>query len=133
MAEGAYTVTISGQAADVAFPSTGQSAVIATDGQVVTVNFVGSTIRTSAIIGSVTADTGPLAGVTVTLSGTESRTMTTDANGQFSASGLRAGSYTVAITGTPNTVTCATPSMSVTVAAGESKVASFSCTTNTTS
>ena len=132
VAEGAYTVSISGQAADVAFPSTGQSAVIATDGQVVTVNFAGSTIRTSVIVGNMTADTGPLAGVTVTLSGTESRTMTTDANGQFSAAGLRAGSYTVAISGTPSTVTCATPSQSVTVAAGESKVVSFSCTVNTT-
>ena len=128
---GAYTVTISGQPADVAFPSTAQAAVITTAGQVVTVNFPGASIRTSAIFGSVTDGAAGLAGVTVTLSGTEAKTTTTNATGQFAVAALRAGTYTVTISGMPATVTCATPSQSVTVAAGESKVASFACTSGT--
>ena len=133
VAAGAYTVTISGAPTDVAFP-TGltQAAGVATAGQVVTVNFAGSRIRTSAVFGSVTSGSAGLAGVTVTLTGPETKTATTDANGQFSAAALRAGTYVVAISGTPSTVTCATTSQSVTVAAGEIKVASFACTANST-
>jgi len=42
---GAYTVTISGYPADVAFPATTQAVVIATAGQTATVNFDGSRVR----------------------------------------------------------------------------------------
>ena len=48
---GAYTVTISGYPADVAFLSTTQAAVVITSGQVVSVNFVGTRVSTSAHAG----------------------------------------------------------------------------------
>lgn len=48
---GAYTVTISGYPADVAFPSTTQAAVVITSGQVVSVNFAGTRVSTSAHAG----------------------------------------------------------------------------------
>ena len=83
VALGSYTVSITGQPADAAFPSTTQAAVISTAGQVVTVNFAGSRIRTSSIIGAVTGSGGvALANVTVALSGTETRSTTTSAQGQ---------------------------------------------------
>ena len=129
---GSYIATITGFPADVAFSTTSKGAVVATAGQVVTVDFSGSRIRTSAIFGSVTSSGVGLAGITATLTGPETKTATTDAGGQFSAAGLRAGTYTVAISGVPATVTCATTSQSVVVAAGESKVAAFACTANAT-
>ena len=127
VAIGSYTVSISGQPADAVFPSSTQAAVVATAGQVVTVNFAGSRVRTSSIIGAVTGAGGvALNNVTVTLSGTESRTTTSSAQGQYSFTGLRAGAYTVAITA-PAGQTCPTTSAAVTVAAGEAKVQNFSC------
>lgn len=129
VAAGAYTVAISGAPTDVTFPATTKSAVIASAGQSITVDFPGSRIRTSSILGSVTTSNGVgLTGVTVTISGTESRTATTAA-GTYSATGLRAGTYTVAISTIPAGNTCATPSQAnIAVAAGEAKVVNFTCT-----
>lgn len=125
VAAGAYTVTITGQPADAAFPATTQGAVV-TSAAPVTVNFAGTRVRTSAISGSVTTSGGaPHAGVTVTLSGTESKTTTTAANGTYTFPGLRAGAYTVAVSGLPAGVTCTTTSQAVTVAAGALQVVSF--------
>jgi len=45
------------------------------------------------------AGSGGLAGVTVTMGSPETRTLITDANGQFSASGLLSGTYHISITG----------------------------------
>jgi hypothetical protein len=124
---GAYTVSISGQPADAAFPSTTQAAVITTAGQVVTVNFAGSRIRTSSIIGAVTGTAGAaINGVNVALTGTEARTTTTAGAGQYSFTGLRAGTYTVTIT-QPAGQTCAVTTANVTVAAGETRVQNFAC------
>ena len=78
VAAGSYTVTISGFASDVAFPTTTQAAVVATAGQVVTVNFSGSKIKTSGISGFVTSGAAGLQGLTVTLSGAGTGTRTTD-------------------------------------------------------
>ncbi|MSR35807.1 MAG: hypothetical protein EXR95_04050, partial [Gemmatimonadetes bacterium] len=129
--EGSYTVTISGAPADVAFPSLTQAAVVRA-GQVATVNFAGSRIRTSSIIGAVTGTAGAaLNNVTVTLSGTEARTTTTSGAGQFSFTGLRAGAYTVTMT-TPTGQVCAAPTQNTTVAAGETKVANFTCAVSST-
>ncbi|MFQ5538126.1 MAG: carboxypeptidase regulatory-like domain-containing protein, partial [Gemmatimonadota bacterium] len=122
---GAYTVSISGFASDATFSSTSKAATITTAGQVVTVNFDGSYVRTSAILGSVAAGGSGLSGVTVSLSGGSSTT--TDANGQYAFSGLRAGSYTVSISGfDASQYTFSTTSQSVSVGVGESKVVSFS-------
>jgi hypothetical protein len=129
---GAYTVTISGAPADVAFPATTQAAVVTNAGEVVTVNFAGSRIRTSSIIGAVTGTAGAaLNNVTVALTGPESRTTTTSAAGQFSFTGLRAGAYTVTITA-PTNQACTTLTAAVTVAAGETKVQNFTCAASST-
>lgn len=121
---GAYTVSITGFPSDATFSSTAKAATITTAGQVVTVNFDGTYVRTSAVLGSVTAGGKGLAGVKVTL-GTSS--VNTDANGQYAFSGLRAGSYTVTISGfDAGQYTFASTSSNVTVGVGESKVVSFS-------
>ncbi len=122
---GAYTVSISGLPSDATFSSTSKAATISSAGQVVTVNFDGSFVRTSAILGSVSAGGSGLEGVTVSLGG--GVTTTTDANGQYSFSGLRSGSYTVSISGWDSSqYTFAETSKDVTVGAGESKAVSFS-------
>lgn len=128
---GSYTVTISGFPSDVAFASTAAAAVITSAGQTVTVNFSGSRIRTSTILGTVLTSNGaPLNGVTVTITGVETKTATT-ANGAYSFGGLRAGTYTVAISGIPTGNTCAVTSQAnQTVAAGEAKVVNFQCQTS---
>ena len=121
---GAYTVSISGFASDATFSASSKAATISTAGQVVTVNFDGSYVRTSAIIGSVAAGGQGLEGVTVSIS---TASTTTDANGQYSFSGLRAGTYTVELSGFDATqYSFANASQEVTVAVGESKVVSFS-------
>ncbi|HSM60532.1 MAG TPA: carboxypeptidase regulatory-like domain-containing protein, partial [Longimicrobiales bacterium] len=95
---GSYTVTISGYPADATFTTTSQAAAITTADQVVTVNFSGTYVRTSAITGFVTAGGSPIQGVTVSI-GSGTPTTQTDAGGQYSFSGLRAGTYTVTISG----------------------------------
>jgi hypothetical protein len=120
---GAYTVTISGFASDATFASTSKAATISTDGQVVQVNFDGSFVRTSAILGAVSAG-GPLSGVTVSIGSSSTQT---DANGQYSFSGLRAGTYTVSISGFDASMYIfASTSQTVTLGVGESQVVSFS-------
>ncbi len=128
---GTYTVTISGFPTDATFSTTTKGATIATSGQVQTVNFDGAYVRTSAILGSVAAGGSGLAGVKVTLSGTNTAgaNVNTDANGQYAFTGLRAGSYTVTISGFDATqYAFASSTASVTVAAGQSQVASFNGT-----
>ena len=129
---GSYTITISGQSPTAAFLSLGETTTITTAGQVATVNFAGSLIRTSAIIGSVTSAAGGLEGVTVTMGSPETRTLITDADGQFSAVGLLSGTYHVTITGVPDGMICGTTTQNVTVAPGESKVAAFACVQDAT-
>ncbi len=133
---GAYTVSISGFPSDATFSTSAKAAVISSSGQVVTVNFDGSYIRTSAIIGSVKDGSGAgLSGVTVAISGQgTSASKTTDNTGQTDPfTGLRAGDYTVTISGYDATnYTCSTTSQSVTLATGELQVVPFTCTVKTT-
>ena len=96
VAAGAYTVSIAGFPADATFSSTAQAATITSAGQVVSLNFSGTYVRTSAIIGSVAAGGLGIPNVAVSIGSSE--TMTDD-NGQFAFSGLRAGAYTVDISG----------------------------------
>ncbi len=128
---GTYTITISGFPTDAAFSTTTKGATIATSGQVQTVNFDGAYVRTSAILGSVLAGSRGLAGVKVALTGsnTAGASVNTDANGQYAFTGLRAGSYTVTISGfDAGQYTFASSTATVTVAAGQSQVASFTGT-----
>ena len=123
---GTYTVTISNYPVDATFNQTSATATIATEGQAVTVNFPGTWIRTSSIMGTVTVEDEGLGGVTVKLSGTSDSETLTDGNGQYAFSGLRAGAYTVEISGFDDEdVGFGSTSSSATVAAGESKVVSF--------
>ena len=137
---GSYTVTISGYPADAAFPSATQAATIASDGQTVQLNFAGEYIRSSSVVGKVVAvdpmmmgsDSngdgwlGPLDGITVTLEG--EHTMAEPQHtmeGGFAFTGLRAGSYTVTISGYPDDVMFDEASMTVEVGVGEVGMADF--------
>lgn len=129
VAAGSYTVTISGFASDATFTATVQSATISSQGQVATTNFDGAYVRTSAILGSVAAGGDGLSGVSVAISGMSSAGTTTDGNGQYSFSGLRAGSYTVEMTNpSASTYAFASTSASVTIGTGASEIVSFAGT-----
>lgn len=120
---GAYTVTISGFPTDATFSSTTKAATITTAAQVVTVNFDGAYVRTSAISGAITAGGKGLAGVKVSIG---SSSVNTGANGIYGFSGLRAGSYTVTISGfDAGQYSFASTTATVTVGVGETKVADF--------
>jgi hypothetical protein len=86
--------------------------------------------RLGFIGGSVTGSPVPL---TITASGPEIRSVTTDGNREFSFIGLRVGSYTVRISGVPDGLTCVEPtqSQSFTVVAGQGTVVNFSCSPQT--
>ena len=96
---GAYSVRISNFPPDAGFPARSANATVETDGQVVTVDFPGSWIRTSAIIGSVTVEGEGLSGVTVTVTGMGTFRVLTDGNGLASFTNLRKGTYTIEISG----------------------------------
>ncbi len=136
---GSYTVSISGFADDVTFPSASQSATIASDGQTVNLNFAGQYIRSSSVVGAVVAsdpmmsgssDGLPetLAGVTVTLTGEHAMGEQQETNmetGGYAFTGLRAGSYTVTISGYPEDVKFEELSMTLEVGVGEVGTADF--------
>ena len=137
---GSYTVTISGFPTDAAFPSATQAATIASDGQTVQLNFAGEYIRSSSVVGNVSAadpmmmgsdsngDGRPdmLDGITVTLEGEHTMAEPQSTmEGGFAFTGLRAGSYTVTISGYPEDVKFDTPSMTVEVGVGDVGMANF--------
>ena len=124
LTSGNYTVTISDFPSDVSFTSTSQSLFLGVN-ETRTVDFQGTYIRTSSITGVITAEGAGLSGVTVTLSGTESRTTTTDRAGAYAFTELRAGSYTVTISGYPESVSFPATSENVTLAVGETAVVNF--------
>ena len=123
---GAYTVTISNYPDDASFNQTSAAATIATDGENVTVNFPGTWIRTSAIMGTVTVENEGLGGVTVKLIGLSDSETLTDGSGQYAFTGLRAGNYTVEISGfDEDDVAFGSTASTASVAVGESKVVTF--------
>ena len=102
---GTYSVAISGFPEDATFVQSTRSATISADGQNATLSFVGEYVRSSTVVGRVSA-TGAamnggdaprtsLSGVTVTLIGERGTTETaqTGTDGGFAFSGLRAGAY----------------------------------------
>ena len=123
---GAYTVTISNYPDDASFAQTSLPATIATDGETLTINFPGTWIRTSAIMGTVTVENEGLSGVTVTITGVSDSETLTDANGQYAFTGLRAGNYTVEISGfDEDDVAFSSVAATAALAVGESKVVPF--------
>ena len=124
--QGSYTVTISGFPADASFDATSAPASIGDTGGTVTVDFRGTYIRTASIMGTVTVENMGLGGVTVMLSGMADGQTTTDDSGQYSFTGLRAGTYSVEISSfDTNEVSFSSTSGAATVGVGESKVVSF--------
>jgi hypothetical protein len=126
--EGSYGVSIDPSSQpDVSWGQTARTTTITVNGETQTVDFPGSYIKTSAITGVVSASGAPLAGVAVSVTGgpdTFSGSYVTDAAGMYVASGLRGGTYTVAITA-PAGVTFAATSVDVTVGTGQTQTASF--------
>ena len=121
---GEYSVTISGFDTDeVGFSSTA-SAVSVGVGESKIVSFDGTYLRTAGIQGQVSVEgEGGLAGVNVSLTGgpdNVSESVTTDASGQYSFSRLRAGDYSVGISGyDTDDYEFEVTSQNVTVALGE--------------
>ncbi len=134
---GTYTVTISGYPEDATFAQATQSATVATDGENVRLSFAGEYVRSSAVVGAVAAsdatmsggDGQPetLSGVTATLGGEHAtgETVRTGMDGGFAFAGLRAGTYTVEISGYPEDVTFEAELVEVEVEAGEVGNADF--------
>ena len=123
---GTYTITISGFPADASFNATTAEVTIASAGQSAAANFSGAWIRTASLMGMVTVEGEGLPGITVSITGRQDAQMLTDDNGQYTFTGLRAGNYTVEITGYDAMgVAFSATSSAVTVGAGESKVWSF--------
>ena len=123
---GTYTVTISGYPGDASFSATTAEVTIATSGQMAGANFSGSWIRTASLMGMVTVEGMGLPGITVSISGRQEAQMLTDDNGQYTFTGLRAGNYTVEISGFDATdVGFSATSNAIEVAVGESEVWSF--------
>jgi hypothetical protein len=126
VAAGAYTVTIAGFDANATFSSTSKAVTITANAQVATVNFAGSWVRTSAVLGSVAAGGVGLPGVNVSLTGVETKSTVTSSEGTYSFTGLRAGTYTVAISGfAANVYAFANATQTVDPGTGEAVVADF--------
>ena len=118
---GTYAVEISGFDMDeVGFGSTSSSATVAV-GESKIITFDGTYLRTAGIMGQVSVEGVGLPNVTVTMTGEgEDETDVTDAGGLYAFSKLKAGSYSVAISGyDPDEVEFTSTSMNVTVALGE--------------
>ena len=96
---GTYTVEVSDFGTDVDFSHTRSQNVTLGVGETVAASFDGTYIRTAGIIGRVAVESSGLLGVTVSLSGIESRTDTTDAAGRYSFADMRDGEYMVSISG----------------------------------
>lgn len=128
---GNYVVEISGfDGAGAQFTSTTRTAVVNESGQTITVDFSGSFIRTSILTGTVTvSDVGALENVTATVSGIDSKSTTTDAEGRYTLGGLRTGTHTITISGFDANLYQFTPNPTqATVAVGATEVVSFAGT-----
>ena len=118
---GTYAVEISGFDMDeVGFGSVYSSATVGV-GESKIISFDGTYLRTAGIMGQVSVEGVGLAGVTVTMTGEgEDKTDVTDAGGLYGFSKLKAGSYSVAISGyDTDDHEFATTSKSVAIALGE--------------
>ena len=123
---GTYTITIAGYPGDASFEATTAEVTIAESGQTISRNFSGSWIRTASLMGMVTVEGMGLPGVTVAISGRQEAQALTDDNGQYTFTGLRAGNYTIEISGfDPTDVAFSSASGTAMVAVGESKVVPF--------
>ena len=124
---GSYTVSISSLPSDATCPTTSRSATVSASNPQVTVDFDCEFVRTASILGSVTVEGTGLSGVTVGLGGTASASTSTDSDGQFAFTSLRAGSYTLSLSGfDASRYTFAPTFQSVTLSVGETAFIDFS-------
>ena len=124
---GTYGVEISGfDSDDVGFSNTSKSATVGV-GESQVVSFDGTYLRTAGIMGQVSVEGKGLEGVTVNLSGSEEdASTTTDASGQYAFAKLRAGDYSVGISGyDTDEYDFEVTSMSVSVALGQTANVAF--------
>ena len=121
---GSYEVEISGFAADLIFLRTTRNVAVDV-GEERTISFDGRHVRTASILGSVTVERAGVGGVTVRLSGPSDASTQTDANGQFAFTQLRAGSYTLELSGFAADVSFSSPAQNVTLGVGETETTTF--------
>ncbi|TVR58607.1 MAG: carboxypeptidase regulatory-like domain-containing protein [Gemmatimonadales bacterium] len=124
---GAYVVSIRGQPVDASFSSTSRTAVIGREAgrRTVTLDFLGSFIRTSSIQGRVTARERPLENVLVRALGPDTVEARTDSEGGYAFSGLRRGDYQVEVSGFPPNVSFPRTEIRLGVETGETARADF--------
>ena len=105
---------------EVGFGSVAKGATVGV-GESKILSFDGTYLRTAGIMGQVSVDGVGLGGVTVTMTGEgEDETDVTDAGGLYGFPKLKAGTYSIAISGyDPDEVEFQTTSQTVTVALGE--------------
>lgn len=126
--EGSYMVTVSGFPVDVEFDPVSRTATIATEGQVVDLDFDGTVIRTAVIEGTVTLDDAGLEGVPVTLTdsdGEEIDDTDTDADGEYAFDGLEMGGYVVGVSQLPDYTDFEDTELERSVGVGETATADF--------
>ena len=124
--EGTYEVTISNYPEDATFDATSESAKLEKADDAVTVDFAGSWIRTSGIMGTVKVGDDGLNGVSVKISGVSESDTVTGTDGRYAFDELRAGNYTIEISGfDAEDVAFDSTSFATEVAVGESKVVDF--------
>ena len=118
---GTYSVEISGfDSEEVGFGSVSSSATVGV-GESKIISFDGTYLRTAGIMGQVSVEGVGLQGVTVTMTGEgEDMTDVTDAGGLYGFSKLKAGTYSIAISGyDTDDYEFATTSESLSIATGE--------------
>jgi hypothetical protein len=122
---GSYTVAVSGFPAGVEFPAASQQ-VNLSSGHTATVNFAGVYDRTASILGQVTVDLSPAPDVTVTMHGPDGvGSYVTGADGRYSFTNLRAGTYTVGISGYPAGAEFGQTTVELDVAPGSTNTVDF--------
>lgn len=126
--EGRYTVTISGFPSDTEFQASAEVTVNASSLNP-TADFAGDYIRTASIMGTVMVEDMPLGGIMVAMTGTESQSGQTGADGSFSFTGLRMGEYTVTMSGwDPARYVFDNTSMTFSMSVGQQQMADFTGT-----
>lgn len=123
--EGSYTVTISGFPSDAQF-ETSMSVYVSESTPNPTADFPGTYIRTAVVTGAVMVEGVPLSGISMALTGVESQSTQTDGTGSFTFSNLRAGDYTVEMSGwDPDRYVFAEPTQSFTLSTGQTRPTNF--------
>jgi len=118
--EGMYSVSISNLPNDATWANPSQQITIATSGQNIPADFPGLYIRTAAISGVILVDEEPISGISVSIDGIETQSpQSTDNNGVFAFSGLRAGAYSITIVSPNEDVNFGGLSQNVTLTVGQ--------------